>query len=490
MLFRGGTEGEIRKKLLNKNAIDTIIGLPSNLFTNTGIPVCIMILKKNRNIAEPVLVIDASKSFIKVGKQNALQEKDIAKIVDAYTNREAVAGYSHLATREEIIQNEYNMNIPRYVESLDSEIVQDVDAHLYGGIPEKNIKDLTVLQSLVPNKMSQYTEEIRLGYVKLVESVEEMTKAILADDNIKNISLELEKKADGYVKKYFEILKNVSENDDLSQLMTSMLDEIKKMINDYEHIDVYGGYQVIAEIWKESLNHDVELIGKEGFYNAGRTRVPNIVTKGTGDKKREEQDGWNGSSVSNDLIANKLYHDELVQIEEKKNRIQEIETELAEYVEAAKVEDSDENSALFDILKKDDDGEALDSFENKLLKSELKNASKESAEYKLLKIVESLIAEKSKVAKEVKLEEKELKDAVADRINVLTDEEIDMLMFEKWFGSTTKSIVSLIEVSVKGELAILKMLEERYASTLSQIDTEIDDLMSGFEKIQAELVVG
>lgn len=489
VLFRGGTEGEIRKKFLNKNAIDTIIGLPSNLFTNTGIPVCIMILKKDRNMADPVLVIDASKSFVKVGKQNALEEKDIAKVVDIYTSRYAEKGYSHLATREEIIQNEYNMNIPRYVESLDAQIVQDVDAHLYGGIPEKNIKNLAVLQSLVPNKMTQYTEEIRNGYVRLVKSVEEITSEVLIDASIKNISVELENKAEKYIQKYFDILKNISYSDEQSCIMSTMLDEIKEILKDYEHIDAYDGYQVIAEIWKESLEHDAELIATEDFYTVGRTRVPNIVTKGTGDKKREEQDGWNGSIVPNDVLANRLYHEELVQIEDKKNRIREIETELEEYVEAAKVEDTDENSALFDALKKDADGEVLDSFENKLLKEELKKNSKESAEYNLLKKIESLISEKSKVTKEIKLEEKELKDAVADRILVLTDDEIDMLMFEKWFGVTVKSIVALIEVAVKGDLATLKMLEERYSSTLSDIDVEIDDLMASFEKLQAELVV-
>ena len=130
VLFRGASEGEIRKRLLEKNYIDTIIGMPSNLFTNTGIPVVVIILKKNRRLEDPVLVIDASHNFVKIGKQNVLQEKDIAKIVDTYVNRLGEEGYSHLASRKEIIENEYNMNIPRYVSSIDNEIPHDVDAHL------------------------------------------------------------------------------------------------------------------------------------------------------------------------------------------------------------------------------------------------------------------------------------------------------------------------------------------------------------------------
>src|SRR5690625_1098670 len=97
ILFRGGAEGEIRKRLLEKNYIDTIIGLPDKMFTNTGIPVTVIILKKNRELGAPVLMIDASKNFTKIGKQNVLQEKDIAKIVDTYTERTSEKGYSFLA---------------------------------------------------------------------------------------------------------------------------------------------------------------------------------------------------------------------------------------------------------------------------------------------------------------------------------------------------------------------------------------------------------
>src|SRR5699024_5483417 len=125
VLFRGGAEGQIRQRLLEKNYIDTIIGLPEKLFTNTGIPVTVIILKKNRQLNDPVLMIDASNTFAKEGRQNVLREKDIAKIVDTYEVRVEEKGYSHLATREEIIENEYNLNIPRYIESLDDDIPED-----------------------------------------------------------------------------------------------------------------------------------------------------------------------------------------------------------------------------------------------------------------------------------------------------------------------------------------------------------------------------
>ena len=478
VLFRGSSEGEIRKRLLDKNYIDAIIGLPSNLFTNTGIPVAIIILKKNRKIDAPVLIIDASNSFIKVGKQNVLQEKDIAKIVDVYMEKAEIPGYSHLATREEIKKNEYNMNIPRFVEAIDTEISHDVDAHLLGGIPQKNIDDLTVLQALVPDVFNRSFETIRPKYVSLIKPVSELTNEILNDVRIIAISDEIRAKTNDYIAKYWDALRNVDKSNDLVNLMEEMLDSIKKILSDYKYIDVYGGYQIIAEIWKDALTHDTELIASGGFYNIGRTREPNMITKGSGSNKREEQDGWVGSIIPNDLIAKELYHVQLEAIENKKNEIQDMETELTDLVEAAKVEGSEENNALYDVLKKNEDDEPGDAFDNKSVKAELKKAEKGSEEYELLKKVETLINKKSSLIKDIKSEEKELKDAVQERILVLTDEEIDNLMYKKWFGSTAEKMVNLVQIPLKAELNTLQMLEERYTNTLSDIDTEINSLMS------------
>ncbi len=485
VLFRGSAEGDIRERLLEKNRIDAIIGLPGNLFTNTGIPVVVMILKKNRKLDAPVLVIDASRGFIKVGKQNVLQEKDIAKIVDTYVERREEKGYSHLATREDILKNQYNMNIPRYIEAIDEDIPHDVDGHLFGGIPQKNIDDLKVLQSTVPHVLAKVLKEKRAGYVELVKPVEEISQAILRDERIVAISKEIGEKTKGYIDKYWDILRNIDSASDLKQLMDEMLVEIKELLSTFMFVDVYDGYQIIAEIWKDALTHDTEIIASSGFYSAGRTREPNMVTKGTGDKKREEQDGWVGSIVPNGLIAKRLYSNELEAIERKKTKVQEIEAELADLVEAAKVEDSDEANALGDTLN-----EAGEAFENSKVKGELKKAEKDTVEYELLKKVEKLFIDKSEISKAVKAEEKALKEAVQERILTLTDEEIDNLMYEKWFGNTVNAMVGLVERPLKAELNTLQMLHNRYSDTLSSVDEEIREVEAAFEALMNDLVVG
>ncbi|EAA0192864.1 type I restriction-modification system subunit M [Listeria monocytogenes] len=489
VLFRGGTEGEIRKRLLNKNYIDTIIGLPGNLFTNTGIPVCVLILKKNRAISEPVLVIDASRNFIKVGKQNELQEKDIARIVDTYVERAEKAGYSHLASREEIVENDYNMNIPRYVESIDKEIPHDVDAHLYGGIPQANIDELKTLQTTVKNVLDSALKPIRDGYVQLEKPMDELTNEVLTDKNITTKSDIIREKSEAFIELYWKKLHEINNIVDVNPLMEEMLVNIKELLSSFDGIDVYDGYQVIAEVWKNSLTHDAELIAGGGFYTIGRTREPNMVTKGSGNKKREEQDGWVGAIVPNELIAKRLYSEELQIIEDKKARLTAVEAELSELVEAAKTEDSEENIALFESLKKNAEGEPQDSFESKTVKAELKRVTKESSSYELLKKADGLITEKSALGKEIKAKENELKEAVYERILVLTDEEIDELVFEKWFGTMVDDLVKLIELPLKKELDIIKQLHERYAETLDDIDEESKKLENELEKLMSELVV-
>ena len=488
VLFRGGAEGEIRQRLLAKNYIDTIIGLPSNLFTNTGIPVVVLILKKNRKLDAPVLVIDASKEFIKVGKQNVLQEKHIAKIVDTYIDRSREEGYSSLVYREKIVENDYNMNIPRYVTAKNEEITHDVDAHLLGGIPEKDIKGLKILNSTVADVLESALSQKRVGYYELNKEISDLTDEIIESDQVTSKSEEIKAKANEYINKYWDILRKVNVQSNIKQVMEDMLLEIKEMLSEFQFINIYDGYQEIAKVWNDSLTKDMELISLSDFYTLGRTREANMVTKGSGANRREEQDGFISSLIPNELIVKQLYRIESSNIAELKQKLLETETELDELVEAAKVEGSDENEVLYECLSKNKEGEAGNSFVNRNIKNELKEYKKDGDEYKLLKNVENLMSDRSKINKEIREKEKELKELVEDRILILTDEEIDSLVFEKWFGGLIDEMVALIEKPLKKEIEILKMLDDRYKSTLNDLDAEYKELEASFESLLSELV--
>jgi len=484
VLFRGGAEGEIRKRLVEKNYIDTIIGLPDKLFTNTGIPVTVLILKKGRPLGEPVLLIDASKTFVKEGKQNVLQEKDIAKIVDTYTMRSKEAGYSHWATRDDIIKNDYNLNIPRYIESIAEEIPQDVDAHLYGGIPYSNIAGLKVLQESVPTIIAQALKEVRSGYVELTESMDDLTKKVLTDDHVVQKSTAVEQQLKAYMDKYWTLLKTVDDVNAIPDLRDAMLEDIKELLLAFNHIDEYDGYQIIAEIWKDKLTEDTEIIALTDFYTAGRTRVPLMVTKGSGKTKREEQDGWVGSIVPTELMMKQLFAEEVSTIEEKEIRLPEIDAELTELVEAAKVEESDEEVALSEALN-----DKEDAFTIGAIRSLLKEAEKGSTDHTLLKKVEDLLNERTTLNRDVKKLNQELKEATENRIETLTNEEIDELMHEKWFGSLVSNIMRLIENPLTEELAVIEKLQDRYSDTLSTLEEESKQLEQELEEMMQQLVV-
>lgn len=489
VLFRGSAEGEIRKRLLEKNQIDAVIGLPSNLFTNTGIPVCIIILNKNRELNEPVLFIDASRNFIKVGKQNALQEKDIAKIVDVYKNRIEEKGYSHLASRQELIQNEFNMNIPRYVTAIDEEIPHDVDAHIYGGIPENNIKSLVALHQAVPEILDKAVSEKRRGYFELIQPIEEFSEAVLSSETVKAEIVQAVTSVQEYIDEYWEKLRQLSPGLTSRQLRDEMLGDIKTRLSDFPQLELYDGYQIIAEIWTKYLSKDIEFIEQLGFYEAARTPEPNMIIKGTGKNKKKVQDGVKSIIIPIELIASELYGEELTAIETLKSHITEIDSELSELVENAKLEDSDEYNVLFDSLKKNDEGEAQDSFESKLVKASLKEAEKGTLEYELLKRVADLMKEKSAVNKGIKTKEIELKGLIEERIPQFTVEEVDQLLYKRWFASVIKKVEDLVQSPLKAEIAVLEGLNNRYSETLDSLDNEISKLEKELEAMMKELVV-
>ncbi|MGO1529411.1 MAG: type I restriction-modification system subunit M [Senegalia sp. (in: firmicutes)] len=488
ILFRGGAEGEIRKRLLDKNYIDTIIGLPSSLFTNTGIPVVVLILKKNRRLDEPVLVIDASKDFRKLGKQNVLEEKHIAKIVDTYMERKNQEAYSSLVYREDIIENDYNMNIPRYVVSKSEEISHDVDAHLLGGIPKRDIEGLKILNKVVPNVLKNALEEKREGYYELSKEIKELTKEIIESENVKEKSLEMETTINAYIDRYWDVLITIDKETNIKTVMEDMLSEVKEILSKFQFINIYDAYQNIAQIWKDSLTKDLELISQSDLYTAAHTREALIVTKGSGSNKREEQVGWISSIIPNELIIKRLFTTEAANIERLKEDVSEIEMKLDELVEAAKVEDSEENEILYECLTKNKEGEAGNSFVGKDVKNELKEYQKGTKEYDLLNDVKYLLSDRSTLNKLIKEEEKELKEAVEERILSLTEEEIHSLVFEKWFGNLIEEMIDLIERPLKKELEMLKMLDDRYKLTLDDLDSEYKELETNFESLVSQLV--
>lgn len=488
VLFRSGAEGAIRQRLIDKNYIDAVIGLPSKLFANTGIAVCIVVLKKNRSIGDSILVIDASKHFTKGKDHNILQDKDIARIVDTYSQRIENTGYSHLVSLDELKKNDYNLNIPRYVEQIETEIPHHVDAHLYGGIPKEDFNKLLILTTEIKDILSMHLKEIRNGYYD-IKNMDTLRVDILDSASVKEVNGKLNKRIEVYVEKYWENLKSVNEQTGLAGLKSVMLADAKRLFMDIKWVDPYEAYQVVAELWNTIFNHDLEIIAVSGFYESARMTEPNMVSKGQGKNKRMVQEGVRGSIIPNDLIEEILFSEKKKELEVIQVELENVNDELSELVEAAKVEESDEYYALNDLIKRNDEGETTETFDAKLVKKELKNLGPTDDAYQLVKQTNDLLEKTKKLKKISKNNREALNDEICVRFGTLTHDEIDQLLRIKWFGSFVAVMTDILRAPILKEIDTLLMLKTRYSDTVQSLDAAIDDLEKSIEDMMKELVL-
>ena len=489
VLFRGGAETEIRKRLVDKNQIDAIIGLPSNLFTNTGIPVCIIILKKNRTLGEPIQIIDASKNFVKVGKNNVLQEKDIAKIVDAYMYKTEIAGYSHVTTIDEIKKNEYNLNIPRYVEDVNKDIPQDVEAHVYGGIPYKNLEGLTLLNQLAKDTLESSYKEIRAGYIDFVKPTEEISRDIFENKNVQALFTHLHASLQEYIEHWWKQLLHSNSDKNLVHVKERMLYDMKELLKRVGVVDPYEGYQIIAELWKTTLTHDLECILEKGFYEGAKLTKPNMVKKTKNKKIYMVQEGWIGEVIPNELVSKTLFSAEREHLNSIKFQLDMNIDALNEAIDKALEEGTLEYDVLYECLEKEATGEAKRKFVKKNITNELKNCEKNSEEYVLLKETEAILEQKSSIDKTYKEAEAELNNLVSNKFSQLTNAEIEHLVYCKWFDGIEEAFTKILKHSIQSEIDVIAMLRERYEDTLHDMDEEIARLEESLETLLQDLVV-
>lgn len=349
VLFRGGEEGTIRKNLIEKNNIDAIIGLPPNIFFGTGIPTIIMVLRKKRD-RDNVLIIDASKGFVKEGKNNKLRACDIKRIADTVINRESIPNYSRVVEKDEIRENEYNLNIPRYVDSSDKTESWDIYSTMFGGIPVNEIDELNKYWDALPGLKEEIFAKTSDNYAELKS--EDIKQIISQSKTVK----EFEESFKESFADFGDFMKDKLLTDP-SAINITMQEpvfsgEIFDRLKTIPLIDKYDAYQLLNNQW-EVISVDLEVIQTEGF-NATKKVEPNMVFKKVKGKDQEVQEGWMGRVIPFELVQETLLDEELQELKQKQNRLAEIVSEIEE---------------LFDSLSEDDKegetvNEAKDSFVN------------------------------------------------------------------------------------------------------------------------------
>lgn len=323
VLFRGGEEGEIRRNLIENNHIDAIIGLPSNIFFGTGIPTIIMVLKQKRDNTD-VLIVDASKGFEKVGKNNRLRSSDIRRIADAVTGRLDIAKYSRKISRDEIRSNDYNLNIPRYVDSSETAESWDIYASMFGGIPNHEIDLLNTYWDAFPNLRSTLFRNVSEQYSELV--TDNTKSAIRSSEDVLGFRAKFDS-AFGSFPAYLERrLITDMQSLAISKEESILSAEIFARMAIVPLIDPYEAFQLLDNEWNK-IAVDLEILQTEGF-DAVRKVNPNMILKKKDNKEIEVQDGWIGHVIPFALAQEVYLTAETDALHAKEQRLAELAGEF------------------------------------------------------------------------------------------------------------------------------------------------------------------
>lgn len=336
VLFRGGEEERIRTNLIENNHIDAIIGLPANIFFGTGIPTVIIILKQRRSNND-VLIVDASKGFVKVGKNNHLQASNIKKIVDSVVQRKDVDKFSRVVSQQEIREQGYNLNIPRYVDSSATAETWDIYATMFGGIPKKEIDAYVAFWTAFPQLRKDLFTDNNTPYVNLATT--EVSKAIVEHVNVQTFCTQFNT-AFANFHDYLKVeLIGKMQTLHIAQQENVLSNNIFNRLENIPLVDKYQAYQALDDQW-QSIAGDLEIIQSEGL-NAAKTVNPNIIIKKKDGKEQEVQDGWVGYVLPFDLVQRYLLSNELEALQAKERTLTEASAEIEAIMDALSEEDKE-----------------------------------------------------------------------------------------------------------------------------------------------------
>lgn len=460
VLFRGGEEGEIRKNLIENNKIDAVIGLPANIFFGTGIPTIVMVLKQKRE-NDDILIIDASKGFIKEGKNNKLRESDIKKIVDTFKNRLSIEKYSKVVSRDEIRQNEYNLNIPRYVDSSEKAEGWDIYALMFGGIPENELSDYNEYWNAFPTLRDDLYSKTGSSYYGL--NTDDVKASIKNNKDVRAFIEEYKNAFNGFDEALEDILIKNIESINISMAEILIGDEIFKRIKDKPLVNAYEAYQLFSDEWN-TVSVDLEIIQTEGF-EATKKVDPNIVSKKKDGKDVEVQDGWAGHVIPFSLVQDKILYAEKKALSDKENRLLDIKSLYEELLE-----EFTEDEKEMDFITED-----RDAFVNsEVIKASKNKRLEEETLAKLNKVVD-IIDEEKKLKKEVKTLNAELENETKKRIEELTDTKVIELLNDKWITPIVKGLDVIPNRIIESLSSKMESLVKKYELTFSDVEKEITE---------------
>jgi type I restriction enzyme M protein len=485
VLFRGNAEAVIRKNLILRGYIKAIIGLPANLFYGTGIPACIVMLdKEGASARKGIFMIDASKGFIKDGNKNRLRAQDIHKIVDTFQRQADLPRYSRMVPVAEISdpKNDYNLNLPRYIDSTEPEDLQDIDGHLRGGIPNRDVDELERYWDVIPSvRAALFKKADRAGYSQLKVAASDIKAAIFGHAEFTAYNESATKLFAKWKTGNIPSLKGLSTADKPKVLIETLAESLLEAFAKARLLDSYDVYQHLLDYWDATMQDDVYLVVGDGWVNAAK---PRLIIDEKGSKTKEKPDFTVGKQkykaelIPPALVIARYFAAEQAAIEKLEAEVAAIQQQLEEMAEEHGGEDG-----LLEDAKNDKDKLTKVSVAARL--KEIKGDIDAADERKMLKDYLTLTEKETDISAKLRAAQDELMAKVAAKYGKLTEDEIKTLVVDdKWMatlGDTVQGELDRVSQTLTGRI---RQLSDRYATPLPQIITDVQALSA---KVDAHL---
>ncbi len=480
VLFRGGAEATIRREIVKRGYIKGIIGLPANLFYGTGIPACILILdKENAHARKGIFMIDASKGFIKDGNKNRLRAQDIHRIVDIFARQLEVPGYARMVPLSEISdpKNNFNLNLPRYIDSTEPEDLQDIDGHLRGGIPNRDIDALDRYWQVLPAVRPLLFESVgRAGYSRLKLPAGEIKAAILGHAEFTTFKASITALFERWKKANAPRLNAIKSGDHPKALIDTLSEELLATFGKARLVDPYDVYQHFMDCWAETMQDDVYLIAHAGWVDAAK---PRLVVENKEQKSKEEPDFTVGKQkFKSDLIPSRLLITRYLAAEQA--AIDALEGELSaleQQLEELKEEQGVEGGLLEEVVEGEGDRRKITA---KAVKAQLKEIGYDpdyAEERKALETYAALLDKQTDAKSQLKAAQASLEAKIALRYRKLTEPEIKTLVVDhKWLAQLAADVQSELNRVSQTLTGRIRQLADRYATPLPQLAQEMETL--------------
>jgi type I restriction enzyme M protein len=473
VLFRGGAEGEIRSNIVKRGYIKGIIGLPANLFYGTGIPACIVVVdKEDAASRQGIFMIDASKGFVKDGNKNRLREQDIKKIIDVFQGQTELSTYSHFVTNEEMHKHDYNLNIPRYIDTGAPEDAQDIEAHLKGGIPNADVEALGYFWQVCPTlKDAIFTPSTRRGYSELRIPANEVKGTVLSHKEFEAFRTHVLGAFTAWRNTTTKRLKDISTKDHPKAIIQGIADDLLAACTDLHLIDKYDIYQDLMTYWAETMQDDSYIMTVDGWGAGNQVMRLQKETKGK-NKEIKKKDIAGLAGLEGRLIPMSLLINTYFAVEQKK--LGDLNTSLEQIgaqMEELRDEHGGDEGLLAEVIESDKISKG--SVHRRI--KEIKDDSEFADELGVLKQCAALFDEEIETKTLIKDAETVLEKRVLGKYPALSADEIKTLVVERnWMEALAAAITGEVDQLSQKLTGRVRELVERYAVPMPEIRDTVE----------------